>query len=379
MSGATSVLPRPASVERRVGGARPFGHAIDDVLDRLFERAPRVSLGPRDRMVVFSDLHMGDGGPRDDFRVNGELMEAVLRDHYLARGFALALNGDIEELQRASLHRIRARWAGLFDLFSAFGDGAGLYKIAGNHDEHLWADAASSRGLLEGVRLESGGGTLFIFHGHQATIFFERFNWVSGFFLRYVANTLRIANVPVKYESRKRFLTEHRVYDFSVGRGILSVIGHTHRPLFESLSKIDSLKFRIEQLCREYPLASRLARSAIETAIAACKAELVHLRERDRRTGVNGDGANDSLYNDTICVPCLFNSGCAIGKRGVTALEIVDERIALVHWYDEARGARQRLGAAGSHAARLQGTPYHRVVLKQDHLSYLFSRLKLLA
>jgi hypothetical protein len=46
------------------------------------------------------------------------------------------------------------------------------------------------------------------------------------------------------------------VYGFSSRRKIVSIIGHIHRPLFESLSKIDTLKYRIEQLCRHYPLAS---------------------------------------------------------------------------------------------------------------------------
>lgn len=33
-------------------------------------------------------------------------------------------------------------------------------------------------------------------------------------------------------------------------------------------------------------------------------------------------------------IPCLFNSGCVIGKRGVTAPEIEEVNIRLVHWFD---------------------------------------------
>ena len=56
-----------------------------------------------------SDLHLGDGGPRDDFRPNAELVHDVLRDYYLEAGYSLVLNGDIEELQRFSYAKIRKR------------------------------------------------------------------------------------------------------------------------------------------------------------------------------------------------------------------------------------------------------------------------------
>ena len=345
---------------------------IEGALGSLFDNAVRLPLRSGDRFVVFSDLHMGDGGARDEFRPNGELMQTVLRDYYLARRYALVLNGDIEELQRASLPSVRSSWRGMYELFSSFGERTALFKIVGNHDARLRTDGATAEGLLDALRLEVRSGTIFLFHGHQATIFFERFDWMADFLVRYVAKTLRIANAPVRYESPKRFVTERRVYEFSARRGILSVIGHTHRPLFESLSKIDSLKFSIERLCREYPLASPLARAAIEKAIAACKAELKHLQEKDPR-----NGGRDSLYNETICIPCLFNSGCAIGKRGVTAIEITAERISLVHWYDARRQAQAR--AVATPATRLGQTPFHRVILKDDHLPYLFSRVRLLA
>ncbi len=354
---------------------------IEAALGALYDNAVRLTLQPGRPLVVFSDLHMGDGGPRDEFRPNGELMQTVLRDYYLAREYGLVLNGDIEELQRTSLPSVRASWQGMYDVFAAFQSRSALYKIVGNHDARLRNDGSAAEGLLDALRLEVGAGTIFLFHGHQATIFFEHFDWMADFLVRYVAKTLRIANAPVRYESPKRFVTERRVYEFSARRGILSVIGHTHRPLFESLSKIDSLKFRIEKLCREYPLASRLARSAIEKAIDACKAELKHLREKDAR-----NGGRDSLYNETICVPCLFNSGCAIGKRGVTAIELTAERISLVHWYDSRRQVQSKAtagaiaGAAGAApATQLGRTDFHRVVLKHDHLPYLFSRVRLLA
>jgi predicted phosphodiesterase len=361
MTAARARIPSPLSIEGN--------------LQKLYEQAPRVPLDPADRIVIMSDLHLGDGGPRDDFLPNAGLINDILRDYYLQGGYSLVLNGDIEELQRFSYARIRARWNQLLALFEEFRRRTTLYKIVGNHDEGLRSavEKRSAESLLDAVCFTFQGDTLFVFHGHQATIFFERFNGVSGFFLRHVANTLRIPNVPVVYESRKKYLTEHRVYAFSSSRKVVSIIGHTHRPLFESLSKIDTLRFRIEQLCRDYPSVSPRARTAIETAILSYRTELARLWEKDRQNGLRS-----SLYNEQISIPCLFNSGCAIGKRGVTALEIAGGEISLVHWFDRTRGERH-MREEGRPAERLGATSYYRSVLKQDKLQYVFTRIRLLA
>jgi predicted phosphodiesterase len=349
--------------------------SIEGTLQGLFDAAPRIPLAAANRIVIFSDLHLGDGGPQDDFRHNADLVHTVLRDYYLSGGFSLVLNGDIEELQRFPLPAIRGRWRETFSLFEEFRRQTDLYKVVGNHDEGLrtHGDGTVDGSLLDALRFTCQGDTLFVFHGHQATVFFERFNDVSGFFLRYFANSLRIPNVPVTYESRKKYRTEHRVYSFSSSRKIVSIIGHTHRPLFESQSKIDTIRFRIEQLCRDYPTVSPRARAAIETVISGYRRELARLWDKDRE-----DGLRSSLYNAQICIPCLFNSGCAIGKRGVTAIEIADGAISLVHWFDQSRGER-RHGGEENPAQRLNATSYHRTTIKRDRLDYIFARIRLLA
>ena len=347
--------------------------SIEGALQALLDGAPRVALQASDRVVIVSDLHLGDGGARDDFRHNSSLVHEVLRDYYLENGFSLVLNGDIEELQRFRYDSIRESWAALLALFEAFRERTALYRVLGNHDEALPAASEGAAGpFLSAVRFIVDGNTLFVFHGHQATIFFERFNAVSGFFLRHVANRLHIPNIPVMYESRKKYLTEHRVYAFSSSRKVVSIIGHTHRPLFESLSKIDTLRFRIEQLCRDHSFASPGAREVIEAAISSCRQELERLWDRDRQNGLRS-----SLYSEHLSIPCLFNSGCAIGKRGFTAVEIAGGQISLVHWFDRRRGERH-MSEDGRPAERLDSTSYYRAVLKEDGLQYVFTRIRLL-
>ena len=376
---------------------------IEGTLQRLLDSSPSIPLTQSDRFVILSDLHLGDGGAQDDFLPNGELLSEVLGRHYLAQGYSLVLNGDIEELQRFSLETIRERWRILYEQFDAFRERSSVYKIVGNHDEGLWRrqPGPGDLPLLSSLRLSFHGETLFLFHGHQATIFFEQFNDISGFFLRHFANRLHIRNIPATYESTKKYRTEHRVYSFSSARKIVSIIGHTHRPLFESLSKIDTLRFQIEQLIRDYPVASPHARLAIQKVVDGYKVELARLWLKDRV-----DGMRSSLYNEQLSVPCLFNSGCAIGKRGLTAIEIAEGKIALVHWFDRRRSHRHLRGGGvrlkekarrsrrsaptvgrgaalpGSHtgpAQRLEDTEYYRTVLNEDRLDYVFSRIRLLA
>jgi UDP-2,3-diacylglucosamine pyrophosphatase LpxH len=340
---------------------------LPGALAPLAERAPVRRLRKSERVVVFSDLHLGDGGRRDDFLPNAELLAAALRRYYQPRRFILLLNGDVEELQRFNLADIRRRWTGFYALLEDFARQGRLERLVGNHDAELAVlrDSYPAPRLLEALRLELGKESLLLFHGHQASYLQTYLLGLAAAVLRYVANPLGIRNWSVSRSNLRRFRVERRVYAFARRRRQLVLIGHTHRPLFESLSKLDALGFRIEALCRQVPSSRGKHRSVLERELAARKVELEQLLAKRGRT------EGGTLYNSPLLVPCLFNSGCCIGRRGLTGLEIADGRIALVHWFDHSRS--QREGEA------LEGTPYHREVLEQESLAYLFTRVRLLA
>jgi hypothetical protein len=138
------------------------------------------------------------------------------------------------------------------------------------------------------------------------------------------------------------------------------------------LSRIDSLKFKIEQLCRAYPEAEERKKENLKRKIKAYKTELEYTLARDKRNGSRG-----SLYNTDPLVPCVFNSGCAIGKRGITAIEIENGQIALVHWFDRKKSTKY-VERNGCKAQRLTDTDFFRAVLSQESLDYLFARINLL-
>lgn len=347
----------------------------DQELGRLYARTPELRLEKQDRYVIFSDLHMGGGGRNDDFLRNSQLFAALLRDYYLPEGYGLILNGDVEELQRCTIEQVERRWQEVYALFAEFRDRSRLIKLFGNHDFDfsLWPKLVEGFTVQESVRLAHPDGDLFLFHGHQTAGIFDRPSAFVQFILRYVANPLGIRNSSTSHDSRKKYLTEQRIYDFSRGRKIISIIGHTHRPLFESFSKVDSLKYVIEVLVREYTSSENARKREIEESIHQYQAELDAVTRRDIRRSLK-----NTLYAANVVIPVLFNSGCVVGKRGITGIELTGTEISLVHWFDR-RVSSKYLSYHGSQARQLAGTDYYKAVINTDFLDYVFTRIKLLA
>jgi UDP-2,3-diacylglucosamine pyrophosphatase LpxH len=343
-------------------------------LNQLFLESPVLSLSDDDRYVIFSDLHMGNGGRADDFLSNSDLFLRVAADYYRDLGYSMILNGDVEELQRFSLEAIQKRWEPIYQLFEDLDAEGRLHRIVGNHDYALMDPAYQDHfNVLSAMRFDYYGDSIFVFHGHQTSEFFEKHHNLVRFVLRYFATPLRIKNSEVSHNSEKRFRTEKRVYDFASRSKVLSIIGHTHRPLFESMSKVDSLKFEIERLCRKYPKSGDKKKEKIEARIQDHKEELMRIQQ------LNGQKASgSSLYRENLVVPCMFNSGSVLGKRGMTALEISGGELSLVHWFDTNR-SRKYLRYHNYDTRHLEGTDYYRVTIKRDSLAYIMSRIKLLA
>ncbi len=348
---------------------------FNQMLTKLFHESPEITLHNQDKIVVFSDLHIGNRGSRDDFLRNSATFMYILEHYYLQKGYKLVLNGDIEELQRFSLKSIVAKWPELYRLFGRFEQTKALYKIVGNHDLELnyTKNPYLKTPILKSLKINYKKHHLIIFHGHQASLIMERFHYLWKVILRYIVNPIGIKNISYSHDNNMRFKTEKRVYNFSRDRRVVSVIGHTHRPLFESLSKIDCLKFKIEQLCRDYSATNSRMKEVLAAKIRTCHSELQYLMKKNK-TG----STRSSLYNSDLMVPCTFNSGCVIGKKGITAIEIRDGNIALVHWFDR-RNSKKYFDFNGYQPERLGDSDYFRVVIKEDSLDYIFARIQLLA
>jgi predicted phosphodiesterase len=324
------------------------------------------------RALIISDFHMGNGGRRDDLGRNGDLLLELLDKYYFQGNWILVLNGDIEELQRYSYSAIRSHWGAFYDLFDRFFQEGRLYKTLGNHDDELVFEKSYPYPLYDAVRIETGVLPVLVFHGHQSSRVYTKYNNLVRASMRYFFKPLGIRNISSARSPHRRFHVERRAYDFSRKYNVISIIGHTHRPLFESLGRFDYIKFEIERLCRDYPSVQEADQRRIAEEVKNLRIELSKLKRSERRRSLQ-----ESLYGDELPVPTVFNSGCAIGKKGLNAIELDGESISLVYWFTEGEG--KRFVQRGAYAVEeLGGTLRRRVVLNHDRLDYIKARIDLL-
>jgi UDP-2,3-diacylglucosamine pyrophosphatase LpxH len=355
---------RPAAFFHRLLGPGPAGIAQGE-----------IDLRKGGKLLIISDFHMG-GGRRDDLERNGGLLCAILDGYYFERGYTLVLNGDIEELLKYSLASIRARWQRMYLLFDRFNEAGRLYKIVGNHDAALVLERQYPYPLYETVTVHTACARVYVYHGHQGSAIYSRFNTLIAGFIRYILKPSGIGNITAARSPRKRFAAEKRAYDFSLENGVLSVIGHTHRALFESLGRFEYIKVEIERYCRKYPLASEEERALIRKEVSALRGELAKLGQKERRGILQA-----SLYGGDVPVPCLFNAGSVIGKKGINAIELDNEEISLVYWWEEGKG--KKFVQRGHYAMETFSSPEDgrvckKTALNSEKLEYIKTRMELL-
>ena len=334
------------------------------------EKALKVPLHDK-RFVIFSDLHMGNGGSRDDFAENGSWFQKVLTDYYLPGNYDLILNGDIEELQKFHWERIWKQWKPLYTIFDQFQKSGRLHKTVGNHDLIL-----SNRNfdypypIHESLELHKGQDSILVYHGHQFSELLQRFESLCRLAIQYIAYPLGIMNYSKSPDSRKKLKTEVKAYEASRDLGLISIIGHTHRPLFESHSKRDSLKYRIESLVRHFREADHLEQLRI-------RREILQYQEELREMKYKSEFHISELYSSDELLPCLFNSGCAIGKRGITSLEIHEDEIQLVYWYNK-QNLTLSTTPIGYHYYEIPGTSLRKVILNREKRDYIMDKMRIM-
>ncbi|MCL2704866.1 MAG: metallophosphoesterase family protein [Spirochaetaceae bacterium] len=356
---------------------------IEKYLDSLLTNSQKLKIDSKSKIVIFSDLHIGRRNRKDDFLHNSSMFMHLLEHFYLPRGYTLVLNGDIEELQRNSFYKIKEKWSDLYALFDKFESEGNFYKIIGNHDMELFKyrnnNTDTGNYLHEAMILDFEGNSILIFHGHQATMSFILTSKFVKFGLKYIAQPLGIKNFTRSYNSPKIHKLEQFIYEFSSQRKIISIVGHTHRPLFESLSEVDLLRYKIETLLRSFPkknsndIASiKKIESDIEDEIRKNKEQIKEIYKEN-----NEYRFSSSRYDQEFVIPSIFNSGSVIGKKGLTAIEISGNNISLIHYFDSSK-KMNKYSYSEERITQIGDTSYYRTVLKKDSLDYIFRRIKLL-
>ncbi len=126
-------------------------------------------------VIVVSDLHIGDGGPRDNFAADGkECQFSLFLDYVQQQEAELIILGDLFEFWQSNIGRTLVRRLGLLDRLARM---QAVY-VVGNHDADL--EDLIGTGLLAHPFFERmsgpfsrqiGGRTFRFMHGHEVDPF----------------------------------------------------------------------------------------------------------------------------------------------------------------------------------------------------------------
>lgn len=292
-----------------------------------------ITMGPANqRFVILSDQHKGARNDADDFALAEKNYLAAL-DYYYANNFYYINLGDSEELWENNIFAVKKHNKETFEKEKLFLKQKRFTKIFGNHDLYWDNDPLAGLelqsiygekfGICEGVilQLPINGTTLQIFctHGHQGDSQSDG-NWFSKFFVANIWQPIQAylkinPNTPA-YNVQLKTLHNSLMYEWSSNqKNTILITGHTHQPVFESLTLLERLykQLEIAQLQNDTAKAKE-----IESHITV-------------RLSMGEAGMDYTKYK-----PGYFNSGCCCFNDGdITGIEIEDGIIRLIKWeYD---------------------------------------------
>ena len=291
------------------------------------------------RFIIFSDQHKGRKNGADDFMLAEKNYLAAL-EFYDQKKYHLIALGDCEELWENTLLQVRKYNKPSFEAEKKFVLRDSFTKIFGNHDLDWEIDPLAPTYLkeiydtpltaLEAVTLQTtiAGQAVRIFctHGHQGDLQSDG-NWFSKFFVSKIWAPLQAylkinPNTPA-YDHSLKSLHNSIMYEWSSQqKNLILITGHTHQPVFESLTHLERL---------------HLQRKATLKDINPEWAQA--LEDQREFRGVNAQQVPD--YSKTI--PSYFNSGCCCFDDGdITGIEIADGFIRLIKWTSK-KGTTERV------------------------------------
>jgi predicted phosphodiesterase len=282
-----------------------------------------------DKFVILSDQHKGARDGADVFALANKNYLAALEFYYKNHFFYINL-GDSEELWENLFVTVKRYNKATFEAEKKFLHRGQFIKIFGNHDLYWDNDPLAAHNLMkiygqnvviyEGAILQTTVNKkpleIYMTHGHQGDLQSDG-NWFSKWFVSDIWGPfqayLRInPNTPANNDQLK---TDHNrmMYEWSSKRkNMLLVTGHTHQPVFKSVT-------HLEKLYEEQRVAKK---SNNPEAVAEVKKQIQSREQKGERIpDFNG-------YLDTY-----FNSGCCCFDDGdMSGIEISDGCIRLIKW-----------------------------------------------
>ncbi len=284
------------------------------------------------KFIIFSDEHKGAKNHADDFAVCEKNYVAALQ-YYFDEGYFFINLGDGEELWENNIFAVKKHNQPSFEKEKLFQQQKRFIKIFGNHDLY-WANDPTAfiqlqsiydekfpvyEGCILQTTINEHAIEIYLTHGHQGDLQSDG-NWFSKFFVENIWGPLQglldiNPNTPANNDELKS-LHNTIMYEWSsVEKNRLLITGHTHQPVFMSLTHLESL----------YVKRSNAQKTNDTTAIKNIEDEIKKVQPK-----------NETSPDLSKIIPSYFNSGCCCFDDGdITGIEIADGCVRLIRWKNE--------------------------------------------
>ncbi|MHA2019625.1 MAG: metallophosphoesterase [Promethearchaeota archaeon] len=313
---------------------------LDEFYNGVEKNITELPQNSTTKYALFSDLHMGDGNKKVDcFVHNEETMNSAL-NYYKEKDYSLIFMGDIEDLWIFDLNRIKNKYdEKIYSLIRSF-EAKKVYRIFGNHDSE-WKRPSdpflnSDETLDKSPEAIKLGDDIFLFHGHQGDYNCDKVAWFSKFWVRNFGKLFNIIGKTFfNYENRSATKSqipkdrERLFYNWAKKKKVILICGHTHNAIFASRSYYWWLKEQIEikekKLAKLQSTEDEVRKNRLSKRIDKLKNELLNEEKRGRKYyRITAKGREP--------LPCYFNTGCGLFKKGITNIEIEGDKIRLIKW-----------------------------------------------
>lgn len=266
------LLTKPVVKLANTLSSRPDRKRVDKALTELHQQIEDepgkkglcLLLGDNDKYIILSDQHKGARDGKDIFAKAEKNYLAAL-NYYDEKKFFYINLGDSEELWENLFVTVKRHNTATFYAEKKFLSRKAFIKIFGNHDLYWGNDPLAATNLekiygqkvsiYEGVLLKAAVNKkeldIYMTHGHQGDLQSDG-NWFSKWFVSDIwapfQSYLQInPNTPANNDQLK---TDHNriMYEWSSKRkNMLLITGHTHQPVFKSLTHLESLYEQLDQ------------------------------------------------------------------------------------------------------------------------------------
>lgn len=317
--------------------------SLTDLYQRIISKGEKGIVVPfesKDRFIIFSDQHKGGKDGSDDFSFAEKNYISALT-HYNQQNFYFINLGDSEELWENNILTIKNHNTSSFEAEKLFLQRNAYLKIFGNHDLYwdndplapvmlksiFGQDIKIHEGAILQTTINGQPLSIFLTHGHQGDKQSDG-NWFSKWFVSTIWAPLQLflelnLNTPA-YDNHLKTTHNHFMYEWvAPQKNLLLITGHTHQPIFLSLTYLERL-------------FSRLTRAKQQRNMA----EVDEIKAQIKLRKIKENSTTDfSAYQ-----PTYFNTGCCCFNDGdITGIEIADGFIRLIKWEYNDKELSQRV------------------------------------